>query len=236
MRAWVIVPAAGHGSRFGSALPKQYLPLAGATVLAQTLDRLDGLGCLAIAVGLAPGDPYWPQHTFALTTPLVTFAGGAERVLTVLKGLAALSAQARPDDLVFVHDAARPCVRLADLKRLADAARLSPDGALLARAVADTVKREGPEGYVDTTVDRRGLWLAQTPQVFPYARLRAALEAAVAAGDVVTDEAAAIERLGGRPRLIPGSPDNIKITLPEDLSLAEMYLAYQKRHEGMSCG
>lgn len=236
MRTWAIVPAAGRGSRFGSALPKQYLPLAGATVLAHTLRRLDGLGCLAIAVGLAPGDPYWSRYPLSLTTPLVTFEGGAERALTVLKGLAALSAQARPEDLVFVHDAARPCVRAEDLQRLHEVAQSAPDGALLARAVADTVKREGPEGYVGGTIDRRGLWLAQTPQVFPYARLREALEAAVAAGDAVTDEASAIERLGGRPRLVPGSPDNIKITLPEDLSLAEMYLAHQKHHEGVSCG
>ena len=233
MRAWVVVPAAGRGARFGSVLPKQYLPLAGATVLAHTLRRLDGLECLAIAVGLAADDSSWSRHRPLLKTPLVTFVGGAERALTVLNGLAALAEQACPDDLVFVHDAARPCVRPEDLRRLYDVAQSAPDGAILARAVADTVKREGPEGYIGGTIDRRGLWLAQTPQVFRYEKLRDALQAAVAAGDVVTDEASAIERLGGKPRLVPGSPDNIKITLPEDLSLAELYLARQRE---VSCG
>ncbi|MHB8254246.1 MAG: 2-C-methyl-D-erythritol 4-phosphate cytidylyltransferase [Acidiferrobacter sp.] len=235
LQVWAVVPAAGRGVRFGSAIPKQYLPLAGATVLAHALRRLDDLGCAAIAVGLAVDDPYWPDHKPTLKTPLVTFAGGAERAMTVLNGLAALGAQAKPQDLVFVHDAARPCVRREDLQRLYECARSAPDGALLARAVADTVKREGPEGYVAGTIERRGLWLAQTPQVFRFAQLRAALEAAVAAAEVVTDEASAIERFGGQPRLVPGSPDNIKITVPEDLVLAELYLARQALCEGTSC-
>jgi 2-C-methyl-D-erythritol 4-phosphate cytidylyltransferase len=139
----------------------------------------------------------------------------------------ALSSRALPDDLVFVHDAARPCVRLEDLQRLYQAALDAPDGALLARPVADTVKREGPNGVVATTVDRQGLWLAQTPQVFPFARLQSALEAARVARELITDEAAAIERLGGAPRLVQGSSDNLKITVPEDLILAEMYIAQQ---------
>ncbi|WP_298135521.1 2-C-methyl-D-erythritol 4-phosphate cytidylyltransferase [Acidiferrobacter sp.] len=230
---FVIVPAAGRGLRFGSAQPKQYLPLAGAPVLVQTLRRLDRLGARAIAVGLSAEDPYWPRLHVSLATPLVTFTGGAERALTVLNGLAALSGQARGDDLVFVHDAARPCVREADLRRLYEAAIDTPDGALLARPVADTVKRGGPAGEITATVDRRNLWLAQTPQAFRFDRLQAALAGAVAAGELVTDEAGAIERAGGHPRLVAGSLDNIKITTPEDLVLAEIYLAWQtSQHEG----
>lgn len=218
--------------RFGASRPKQYLPLAGATVIAQTLQRLDCLGARAIAVGLAPDDSYWAGARPTLGTPLLTFTGGAERALTVLNGLAALGGEAASDDLVFVHDAARPCVRAADLLRLHEAALESLDGALLARPVADTVKRGDMKREVVVTVDRRDLWLAQTPQVFRFERLYAALSAAVAANDLVTDEAAAVERLGGHPRLVAGSHDNIKITMPEDLALAEIYLAQQDSRSG----
>ncbi len=229
-RVFVIVPAAGRGLRFGSPQPKQYLPLAGVPVLARTLQRLDDLGARAIAVGVAAQDPYWPELRLSLTTPLLTFTGGAERALTVLNGLAALTDQAAEDDLVFVHDAARPCVRGSDLRRLYEAALDAPDGALLARPVADTVKRGGAEG-ITATIDRRDLWLAQTPQVFRFGRLQAALASAVAAQALVTDEAGAIERMGGRPRLVAGHQDNIKITTPEDLVLAEIYLAWQKSQQ-----
>ena len=225
-RVFVIVPAAGRGLRFGSPQPKQYLPLAGAPVLAHTLRRLDDLGARAMAVGLAAEDPYWPELRVSLNTPLVTFTGGAERALTVLNGLAALSDQAADDDLVFVHDAARPCVRSSDLRRLHEAALDAPDGALLARPVADTVKRGGAQAEIMATIDRRDLWLAQTPQVFRFGRLKAALASAVASHELVTDEAGAIERMGGRPRLVAGHQDNIKITTPEDLVLAEIYLAW----------
>ncbi|AWP23944.1 2-C-methyl-D-erythritol 4-phosphate cytidylyltransferase [Acidiferrobacter sp. SPIII_3] len=230
-RVFVIVPAAGRGLRFGSPQPKQYLPLAGTPVLAHTLRRLDDLGARAIAVGLAAEDPYWPELRLSLTTPLVTFTGGAERALTVLNGLAALTDQAAEDDLVFVHDAARPCVRGTDLQRLYKAALEAPDGALLACPVADTVKRGGALGAITATIDRRDLWLAQTPQVFRFGRLQAALTSVVAAHELVTDEAGAIERMGGRPRLVAGHQDNIKITTPEDLVLAEIYLAWQKSQQ-----
>lgn len=229
---FVVVPAAGRGMRFGASRPKQYLPLAGATVIAQTLRRLDCLGARAIAVGLAPDDSYWPGAKPALGTPLLTFTGGAERALTVLNGLAVLRGEAASDDLVFVHDAARPCVREADLRRLHEVALESLDGALLARPVADTVKRGDARREVVATVDRRDLWLAQTPQVFRFERLYAALSAAIAANDLVTDEAAAVERLGGHPRLVAGSHDNIKVTMPEDLALAEVYLAQQDSWSG----
>ncbi len=231
-RVFVVVPAAGRGMRFGASRPKQYLPLAGTAVIVQTLRRLDSLGAHAIAVGLAPDDSYWAAVRPTLTTPLLTFIGGAERALTVLNGLVALGGEAASDDLVFVHDAARPCVREADLRRLHEAALASPDGALLARPVADTVKRGDARREVIATVDRHELWLAQTPQVFRFERLYAALLAAVAAKELVTDEAAAIERLGGHPRLVTGSHDNIKITMPEDLALAEIYLAQQDSRSG----
>ncbi len=225
-RVWVVVPAAGRGTRFGGEHPKQYLPLAGETVLAQTLRRLDAAAPAAILVGTATGE-LGAIRVPALHAPLRSFIGGAERALTVMNGLAALEREAHPDDLVAVHDAARPCLRIADFLAVIEAARSSPSGALLARPVADTVKRADEAGCVAATADRRGLWLAQTPQVFPYGKLRAALADGVAAQAPLTDEASAIERLGGRPRLVMGHPDNIKITLPEDLRLAELYLRAQ---------
>lgn len=230
-RLWGLVPAAGFGSRFKGPLPKQYLPLAGEVVLTQTLRRLDNVGCEAIGLGLASGDPYWPLYKPSLKTALWQYEGGAERALTVFNGLIALADRAAPDDLILVHDAARPCVRAADLERLVAVAMMHAEGALLARPVADTVKRSDASGAVLETVDRSGLWLAHTPQVFRYAFLQRALSEAITTGYMVTDEASAIERLGGHPMLVIGSPDNIKITLPEDLALAELYLARQRAEE-----
>lgn len=235
MRIWAVVPAAGRGSRFGGPVPKQYLALGGETVLAQTLRRLDDLGCLGVAVGVAPDDAYWVMPRPRLKTPLSVFTGGAERAVTVLNGLRALADVARPDDLVAVHDAARPCVRRADLTRVIAAAAANRDGALLARPVADTVKRSDGGSRVDATADRRGLWLAQTPQVFRFAVLQEALERALAAAVPITDEASAIEYQGGHPELVMGSADNIKITLVEDLRLAELYLACRHGGEEDAC-
>ncbi len=226
----MIVPAAGRGTRFGGESPKQYLPLAGETVLAQTLRRLDGAKALAILVGTADGHLAMAS-SLSLRTPLRVFSGGAERALTVLNGLGALANEARDDDLVAVHDAARPCLRLADFLSVVAAAAACPGGALLARPVADTVKRADEAGCVTATTDRRGLWLAQTPQVFAYGPLKASLEDGLAAHAVLTDEASAMERQGRHPRLVMGHADNIKITLPEDLRMAEIYLAAQAEEE-----
>lgn len=170
-----------------------------------------------------------------LQTPLSVFTGGAERAVTVLNGLRALAGMARADDLVAVHDAARPCVRHTDLLRVIAAATANNDGALLARPVAETVKRSDGGNRVDATADRRGLWLAQTPQVFRFAVLRAALERALAAAVSITDEASAIEYQGGHPELVMGSADNIKITLAEDLRLAALYLADRAEEAGNIC-
>jgi 2-C-methyl-D-erythritol 2,4-cyclodiphosphate synthase/2-C-methyl-D-erythritol 4-phosphate cytidylyltransferase len=155
--------------------------------------------------------------------------GGASRQETVRNGLAALEAKAAASDWVLVHDAARPCLSSADLRRLLDAAggASAADGvgasfgALLAAPIHDTVKR-GTVGITEATVDRTGLWRALTPQMFEYGRLRHALDAAV--GGAVTDEAQAMERQGWPSRLVPGSPLNIKVTTRADLELAETIL------------
>jgi 2-C-methyl-D-erythritol 4-phosphate cytidylyltransferase/2-C-methyl-D-erythritol 2,4-cyclodiphosphate synthase len=226
-RVWAIVPAAGRGARFSAsktdALPKQYAPLAGATVIEWSLRALLAEQRVqAVVVALAPGDEYWPGIAAKLGSPkLLTTLGGANRQGSVTRGLDFLAAHAAADDWVLVHDAARPCLNAADLRALLDAVDGS-DGAVLAAPVVDTVKRE--LGDHVATVDRQGLWRALTPQVFAFATLRHALKEATLAGIEVTDEAQAIERMGLRPTLVQGSPFNVKVTRAADLAMAASVL------------
>ncbi len=225
---WALVPAAGLGRRMGAECPKQYLRLIDRAVLQHTLERLDGFAPLSgILVGIAPDDPYWPTLPRQIPKLLGSFLGGAERAHTVLNGLQALAAIAPDHDWVLVHDAVRPCVRHADMHKLVDAAGNDPDGGLLGLPLADTVKRTDVDGRIMATVPRHGLWRALTPQIFPIGVLRAALQRALAEGVEVTDEASAVEHAGGRPRIVAGHADNIKITMPGDLALAELYLQRQ---------
>lgn len=226
-RFWALVPAAGAGLRMGSAIPKQYLSLAGRPVLAHTLDRLCAHPKVSgVLVGIAADDAHWPTLRYRHRKFLGAFVGGQERMHTVLNGLAALGEQARDADWVLVHDAVRPCVRAEDIDALIEKGAHG-DGALLAVPVADTVKRVDAQQRVLETVARDGLWRALTPQMFRLTALRAALEAARAQALVLTDEAAAMERSGALPWVVHGHGDNIKITLPEDLPLAELYLQRQ---------
>jgi 2-C-methyl-D-erythritol 4-phosphate cytidylyltransferase len=240
MSYWVVVPAAGIGARFGAALPKQYLPLHGATVLEHALApfladaRLRGL-----AVALAADDTRFRELPCAAHVAIRTTAGGATRAASVLAGLEALAASgAAGGDWVMVHDAARPCLSGAEIDALLAAVSPLPAadrqaGAVLALPVADTVKRAAPRGAalagdrVAATVPRDGLWRALTPQVFRLGALREALlQALQAPGDAApTDESAAMEAAGARPLLVPGSPYNLKVTLAEDLAFAAQVLA-----------
>jgi 2-C-methyl-D-erythritol 4-phosphate cytidylyltransferase len=141
-----------------------------------------------------------------------------------LKGLEALDGLAQDDDWVLVHDIARPCVRLSDIERLVTAVRQHPVGGLLASPVRDTMKRADRSGTVVGTVDREGLWHALTPQMFRYGLLRRALNEGIANGLAMTDESSAIEAFGQAPLLVEGAADNIKITHPQDLALAALFL------------
>jgi 2-C-methyl-D-erythritol 4-phosphate cytidylyltransferase len=227
---WAVVPAAGGGARMRAACPKQYLPLLGRAMLLHTLERLGRYPRLrGLVVGIAADDAYWPTLATDIPNLLITYVGGAERAQTVLNGLRALETYAAPDDWVLVHDAARPCVRHADIDSLLAAVAGHADGGLLALPLSDTVKRADHNGCVEETVPRTGLWRALTPQVFRLAALRDALESAMRAGVEITDEASAMEYSGARPRLVHGHADNIKITLPEDLALAELFLLEQER-------
>ena len=226
---WAIVPAAGAGTRLRGDAPKQYLPILGRPVILHTLDRLCSYPRLrGLLVGLAPGDGFWPTLAVPKFERFIgTYKGGTVRAKTVLNGLTALSAHGKESDWVMVHDAVRPCVRHSDLDKLVAAAFGSVDGALLATPVADTVKRADNAGRVLETVSRAGLWRALTPQMFQLRKLRDALDAALAHSEDITDESTALERLGSRPVIVEGHPDNIKITHPSDLALAELFLRQQ---------
>lgn len=222
---WAIIPAAGIGQRMQADRPKQYLPLSGRTVIEHTLERVADHPALAgTVVALADDDAYWPGVRARLKVRVDETAGGAERCHSVLNALVALEPRARADDWVLVHDAARPCLRRSDIDRLIEQLAPHPVGGLLGAPVSDTVKRTDAEGRVVETVERRNLWRALTPQMFRYGELRRALVHALDRGWMVTDEASAIELSGQQPLMVEGEPDNIKITRPGDLALAEFFL------------
>ena len=223
--SWAVVPAAGRGARFGGDTPKQYLKLFGRPLLWHTLDRLlRHPGVDGVVVALAAADPNWPGWTELRGKPVHACSGGDDRAASVLAGIAALPSQVREKDWVLVHDAARPCLRLDDLSRLLEHGCAHDVGALLAAPVRDTLKRATSSGHVERTEPREALWRALTPQLFRRGLLEHALEGAQAAGASVTDEASAVERLGLKPLLVEGAADNIKVTEPADLALAEFIL------------
>lgn len=225
---WGVVPAAGVGARMGADRPKQYLSLLGKTVIEHTLERLLEAKLFAgIAVAVSPEDPYWPELAISRHPKIHTAPGGRERADSVKNGLDFLAPLAGANDWVLVHDAARPCVHAADIVKLTSTLADDPVGGILALPVHDTLKRV-ESGAIMETVDRRQIWRALTPQMFRLGALHHALEDAAQRGLVVTDEASALELQGRRPRIVEGRPDNIKITRPEDLSLAAFYLEQQR--------
>ncbi|HEU0200282.1 MAG TPA: 2-C-methyl-D-erythritol 4-phosphate cytidylyltransferase [Burkholderiaceae bacterium] len=219
-RFFGLIPAAGGGTRFGGGTPKQYLALAGRTMLEHAAAALLGLREIErVLVVVSAGDSL---HRQIEPRARLAFAavGGATRAASVRSGLAELAAAER--DWVLVHDAARPCVSNEELRKLIEALRDDDVGGLLAIPLADTLKRER-NGRCAQTLDRTGLWRAATPQMFRAGVLRRALDAAAADAEI-TDEAAAVERLGLEPRLVEGFGTNIKVTLPADAALAEAIL------------
>jgi len=224
----LVIPAAGVGSRMQADRPKQYLQLHGKTVLEHTISKLAALpACQAIWVAVSPADPYF--SALDLPPMVKRVDGGAERADSVLAGLRAIDATVYPWTLV--HDAARPLVHPADVTRLIEQCLTTGQGGILASPVRDTMKRghrqADGQSVVEHTVDRQQLWHALTPQLFPTALLRDALQQALAQGVQITDEASAMEWAGHPVQLIPGRADNLKITQPEDLALAAFYLERQ---------
>jgi 2-C-methyl-D-erythritol 4-phosphate cytidylyltransferase len=233
MRYFLVIPAAGSGRRFASSSPKQYAPLGSSTVIEHALAPFEAdPDCAGIVVALAVQDSEWPAIAARRTRLIETAAGGEQRAHSVRNALRALAAHVRDDDWIMVHDAARPCFTSADLAVLKRELAPHPVGGLLAVPLADTLKRALERGshvtHVDGTLDRDGLWRAATPQVFRFGVLLRALEAALDAGRLPTDEAQAIEWSGQRPRLVAGRADNIKVTTADDLALAGAILAARK--------
>ncbi|MCW5659561.1 MAG: 2-C-methyl-D-erythritol 2,4-cyclodiphosphate synthase [Burkholderiaceae bacterium] len=224
-RLYALVPCAGSGVRACAQGPKQYVQLAGQAMVGHTLAALQQVPRLhAVLVMLAPDDSAFEREVpgFAGPRAWVVRKGGTTRAGTVANGLDALRAHgAADDDWVLVHDAARALVRPAWIDRLIDECLGDAVGGLLALPVADTLKDESG-GRAAATVERRGKWAAQTPQMFRLGALRQAL---ARAGDAVTDESSAIEFTGQRPKLVMGDASNIKITWPEDFARAQALLA-----------
>lgn len=224
---WVIVPAAGVGSRMQSATPKQYLPLGSLTVLEHTLNCfLSHPKLLGIVVCLSATDSYWPNLAVSKERKIQTTVGGKERADSVLAGLNFLAPQAQSNDWVLVHDAARPNLQLADLEKLLIYAQRDEVGGLLAVPASDTLKQTDATGRVVKTLDRSVIWRALTPQMFKLAMLQKALEQSLQSQQTVTDEASAMEQAGYAPLLIEGRSDNIKITRPEDIEWLVPYFIH----------
>ncbi|MDH0426290.1 2-C-methyl-D-erythritol 4-phosphate cytidylyltransferase [Stutzerimonas stutzeri] len=216
---WVVIPAAGVGSRMRADRPKQYLQVAGRCIIEHTLDCfLDHPTLAGLVVCVAADDPYWPGLPCASDPRIQRAPGGRERCDSVLSGLQRLGLMGAADqDWVLVHDAARPNLAREDLDKLLHELAADPVGGLLAVPARDTLKRADADGRVAETVDRSVIWQAFTPQMFRLGMLRDALGAALGDGAPVTDEASAIEWAGHSPKLVEGRADNLKVTRPEDL-------------------
>ena len=220
-RRWAVLVAAGRGERYGGRTPKQYQLLAGRPVLSWSLRvLLAERSIAAVVVAIAAGDRRFARLPESRDARVRTCLGGTRREHSVASALQALEGRARDEDWVLVHDAARPCLRRSDLRALMTGVAGDPVGGLLAVPLADTLKAADGEGRSARTVPREGLWRALTPQMFRYGLLRRALALCLDRDRGVTDEAAAIELLGLRPRLVPGRADNLKVTRREDLALA----------------
>ncbi|MDA1117623.1 MAG: 2-C-methyl-D-erythritol 4-phosphate cytidylyltransferase [Proteobacteria bacterium] len=228
MTCFALIPAAGRGSRIAGDQPKQYLPLGGKPMLWHAVAAVCRAPVEMVFVVLAPGDEAFKGYDWSAFAgrmePL--FCGGETRRDSVFNGLVAAMAAVDADDWVLVHDAARPCLPAADLARLYEECRNDQIGGVLALPVAETVKRaakdEGGALRVAGTENRDLLWLAQTPQMFRAGLLADALRKAQGP---ITDEASAVEQMGLKPRLVAGSRENLKVTYPEDLAMAQAILA-----------
>lgn len=244
-RIWALVPCAGTGSRAQTSLPKQYQNVAGRPMVLHTLAAFAGVaGIASTLVVVAAQDRFFDtlqagpltRLEFSITSFIIASYGGSTRATSVFNGikhLVRLGADAQ--DWVLVHDAARCLITPAQIQTLIDACLSDDVGGLLAHALPDTLKSEA-QGRVAGTINRSDKWLAQTPQMFRIGPLLAALEAAAEAGLEVTDESSAMEASGLKPKLVPGSALNFKVTYPEDFALAEAVLRARAMDDGPALG
>lgn len=231
---WAVIPAAGVGKRMQSQTPKQYIPLFEKSILFHTLSlfiqypKING-----IVVAISEGDEYWPeveqqladwQRQLNSEVPILVAPGGQERSDSVLNALLHIQNKLSQSDWVLVHDAARPCLIESDIDKLIEQLAEQEIGGLLGLPMADTVKMCSTDQLVQKTVDRSQLWRALTPQMFRYGVLCQGLLNARDNGLAITDESSAVELLGYQPVMIEGHNENIKITHPDDLALAQKFL------------
>lgn len=226
----VVVPAAGVGKRMRAKCPKQYLIFLGKTLLEHTVERLLSHPKISkVIIALGAEDEYFPTLPLCKHPDISTVLGGAERVDSVLAGLKSIDKN--EFSWVLVHDAARPCVTHFDIDKLINACTQHHCGGLLASPVRDTMKRATKQNFVQHTEQRSGLWHALTPQMYQIEQLTQSIENALFNQQEITDESSAIELSGFASRLIEASNDNIKITRPDDLALAEFILIKQQKSE-----
>jgi 2-C-methyl-D-erythritol 4-phosphate cytidylyltransferase len=224
---FALIPAAGSGTRLSGEAPKQYLPLDGRPMLWHAVRAVCVPQVESVFVVLAPEDSTFETHDWSAFVGKVQplYCGGETRRDSVYNGLVAVMAVVEADDWILVHDAARPCLPRNDLDTLVRETQYDEVGGILALPIAETVKKAGKDESgaqrVAATEDRSLLWLAQTPQMF---RAELLLQALKRARGTITDEAAAVEQMGLKPRLIAGSRENLKVTWPEDIAIAESIL------------
>lgn len=217
---YVIIPAAGIGSRMQCAVPKQYLKIGEQAILEKTLAVfLEYAKISQIIVALHKDDQHWSALLISQSPKIQAVKGGDARSDSVWQSLLALENQAGPNDWVLVHDACRPFITHADLDRLINALDAHEIGGLLGLPVRDTLKRVNKANVIET-VARDNLWHAQTPQMFRYHVLKKAMQQVIDKNLDVTDDASAVELLGLKPLVVQGKSRNIKITYPEDLELS----------------
>ena len=221
-----VIPASGVGSRMGVEIPKQYLKIQDRTILEHTLKPfLEYPDIEKIIVVVSKTDPYYPELEILKHPKIQITFGGETRAHSVLNGLNIADEHA----WVLVHDAARPCLKRSDLDKILQID--DPNGAILSIPAVDTIKRTQDNQRISHTEDRSTLWLALTPQFFPAKSLKQAINAAFEQGFTITDEASAMELAGFHPQLVAGRSDNLKVTRPEDLALAEFYLLKEQQYD-----
>jgi len=219
---WAVIPAAGSGSRMHSDTPKQYLEFQGKTIIEHCLDRLlSHPGIDGAVIVLAQDDRSWEKLEYDASKPVFIADGGETRLHSVYSGLTTLQYRCGNDAIALVHDAVRPLVSHDDLGKVIAAARQHTAGAILAAAVNDTLKLQNDNLEIARTVPREGLWRAFTPQVFHLQVLLNALRRVIDDNIAITDDAQAVELAGYSPALVAGNTENLKITTPADLALAE---------------
>lgn len=224
LKYWVVIPAAGSGSRMQCDTPKQYLDVLGKKIIEHTIEVfIRSKHVQKVIVCLPENDSVFNSLTVSESPKVDVTAGGKSRAESVLNGLLAI--EAADDDWVLVHDAARPCFTANLLNTLIEGLVDDAVGGIMAVRAKDTLKLSDSDSRINATVDRSTIWQAQTPQMFRFQLLKASLRAALSESVNITDEASALEWAGYKPKLIEGDARNIKVTTPDDLELVEFLLS-----------